>query len=551
MLAAILAVLVFAQVPGRPPSQRAAGAEDPDAPKGTAIIRGRITAIDTGRPLRRAQIRLSSTDYPQGRSTSTNARGEFEFKDLPPGRYSMNVTRSGYLAMQYGQRYYGELSKPLQVDEGRVVDKIDFALPRAGVIAGRVFDETGEPVSGVNIWVMRTEYFRGRRRAVAMGGSYRTDDIGQFRVSGVPPGEYTVMAWLPDTWTAGPEKQSFGYAPSYHPGTASYADALRVKVGPGQEASNVDVNLVAARTATLTGTAYKSDGSPLAGSSVSLSREVAGPSFSSSFGLKDASVAADGTWTLKNVAPGEYTLDVSSRDRPPERVSMPIVVQGTEVAGIALVTDAGGTISGQLITDDGQPLPPGRGRPRIAAEGIGPDRRPMMFMSGDENGVVKPDGAFTLSGVVGPALVRVTGLPSGWRVQQVDIGGDDYARKPLHPSSSQKINGVRVVITNKFPTVTGRVTTEDGQSAEGSVVLMPEDEAAWVDTGLLYRSRPDQTGTFRIESVRPGDYLAVAVENVESWQLQDPEYLATLRDRATRVTVRETQPITLMLKLAK
>jgi protocatechuate 3,4-dioxygenase beta subunit len=551
MLAAIIAALLLAQVPGRPPSQRAAGAEDPNTPKGTAVIRGRITAIDSGRPLRRAQIRLSSTDYPEGRSTSTNARGEFEFKDLPPGRYTVTVTRSGYLSMQYGQRYYGELSKPLQVDEGRVVDKVDFALPRAGVISGRVFDETGEPVSGVNVWVMRTEYFRGRRRAVAMGGSNRTDDIGQFRVSGVPPGEYTVMAWLPDTWTAGPEKQSFGYAPSYHPGTASYADALRVKVGPGQEASNVDVNLAMAPTATLSGTAYKSDGSPLAGSSVNLSREVAGPSFSTNFGLKDAPVNADGTWTMKNVSPGEYIIDVSSRDRPPERVSIPIVVQGTEVPGVALVTDGGGTISGQLVTDDGQPLPPGRGRPRIGAEGVGHDRQPMMFMSGDENGVVKPDGSFTLSGVVGPALVRVIGLPSGWRVQQVDIGGHDYAGKPLRPTSSQKIDGVRIVITNKFPTVTGRVTNEDGQPGEGSVVLMPEDDSAWVDTGLLYRARPDQTGTFRIESVRPGDYLAVAVENVESWQLQDPEYLATLRDRATRVTVHEGQPVQLMLKLAK
>ena len=551
MLAAIIAALLLAQVTGRPPSQRAAGAEDPNAPKGTAVIRGRITAIDSGRPLRRAQIRLSSTELPEGRSTSTNARGEFEFKELPAGRYSVNVTRSGYLSMQYGQRYYGELSKPLQVGDGRVVDKVDFALPRAGVVSGRVFDETGEPVSGVNVWVMRTEYFRGRRRAVAMGGSNRTDDIGQFRVSGVPPGEYTVMAWLPDTWTAGPEQQSFGYAPSYHPGTASYADALRVKVGPGQEASNVDVNLAMARTATLSGTAYKSDGTPLAGSSVGLSREVAGPSFSSNFGLKEAPVAADGAWTMKNVSPGEYNLNVSSRDRPPERASVPIVVQGTEVSGIALVTDGGGTVSGQVVTDEGQPLPPGRNRPRVWAEASGPDRQPMSLLSGDENGVVKPDGAFTLTGAIGPAFLRVMQLPSGWRVKQVETGGEDYSQKPLHPRSGQRIDNVRIVITDKFPVVTGHITDDQGKPSEGAVVLFPEDEATWVDTGTLYRARPDQAGTFRIEAVRPGDYLAVAVENVESWQLQDPEYLATLRDRATRVTVQEGQPVQLMLKLAK
>lgn len=551
MLAVLVAVTLLAQVPGRPPSQRAAGAEDPNAQKGTAVIRGRITAADSGRPLRRAQIRLSSTELAEGRSTSTNARGEFEFKELPAGRYSVNVARSGYLPMQYGQRYYGELSKPLQVDDGRVVEKIDFALPRAGVVSGRVFDETGEPFSGVNVWVMRTEYFRGRRRAVAMGGSNTTDDTGQFRISGVPPGEYTLMAWLPETWIAGPEKHSFGYAPSFYPGTASYADASRIKIAPGQEASTVDMNLVAARTATLSGTAYKSDGSPLAGASVNLTREVAGPSFSSNFGLQGAPVAADGTWTMKKVSSGEYTLDVSSRDRPPERASMPIVVQGTEISGIALITDGGGTVSGQVVTDDGQPLPMGRNRPRVVAEGVGPDRQPTSIMSGDENGVVKPDGTFTLTRALGPALVRILELPSGWRMKQIEIGGDDFSQKPVHPRSGQRIDNVRIIVTDKFPVVTGRVTDEEGKNSEGTVLLFPEDEATWVDTATLYPARPDQSGTFRIEAVRPGDYLAVAVENVERWQLQDPEYLATLRDRATRVTVREAQPVTLMLKLAK
>jgi hypothetical protein len=537
----VLTVLLLAQTPL--PAQAEV--------KGTATVRGRITASDTGRPLRRAQIRLSSLDQPQGRTTSTNIRGEYELKEVIPGRYTVSVTRSGYLSMQYGQRHYGEIAKPLQVDEGRVLERVDFVLPRAGVLSGRITDETGEPVSGASVWVMRTEYFRGRRRAVTMGQAANSDDTGHYRASGIPPGEYTVMAMLPATWVAGPEKQRHGYAPSYYPGTAAYRDAMRVKVGPGQEAPNLDFALVASRTAVLSGTAMKSDGTPLAGVSVGLSREVAGPTFSSNAMVADANVAADGTWTMKGVPPGEYTLDVSSRDRPPEQATTIIAVDGTDISGVSLVTDAGGTISGQVITDDGQPLPPSRSGPRVTAEGVGPDRRPMMFLSGDENGLVKADGTFVLSGVVGPALVRVVGFPSPWRVSRIDLGGDDYAQKPIRPSSHQKIGNVRIVVTNKYPTVMGRVTGDDGQPADASVVLMPEDEAAWVDTGLLYRARPDQSGVFRIEAVRPGDYLAVALEGVEGWQLQDPEYLATLRDRATRVTLREGQSQQIDLKIAR
>ena len=530
--------------------QRPAGMTAAEAPKGTAVIRGRVTAGDTGRPLRRAQIRVSSLEFPQGRTTSTNVRGEYELKDLPAGRYTINIGRSGYLPMQYGQRQYGELGKPLQVDEARVIEKLDFALPRAGVLSGRITDETGEPVSGVTIWVMRTEYFRGRRRAVPVGSSVATDDTGQYRVHSIPPGEYTVMAWLRDTWVAGPQKQTFGYATSYYPGTASYADAVKVKVGVGQETPNLDFGLVAARAATLSGTAVKSDGSPLAGVNVSLSREVAGPTSSSSFGLSGAPVAEDGSWTMKNVAPGEYTIEVSSRDKFPERVSMPIVVQGTDVSGIALVTNAGGILNGQVVTDDGQPLPQMPSKLRVSAETLGADARPMFFVSGDDNGMVDAQGDFSLRGVVGPAMVRVF-LPGAWRIKAVDVNGDDYAQKPLQLKSGERVDGVRIVITDKFPAVSGRVTDDEAKPVEGTVILMPEDEAKWTDGARLHRARPDQTGLFRIDGVRPDDYLAVALEFVEGWQLQDPEFLQTLRDRATRVTVREGQPVQLDLKVAR
>ena len=550
MLAALIAMTLLVGDPQVARPQRPAGAEDAAAPKGTSVLRGRVIAADTGKPLRRAQIRISALEFPDGRSTSTNVRGEYELKDLPEGRYTITVTRSGYLPMQYGQRRYGELGKPLQLDEGRTIERIDFTLPRAGVLTGRITDETGEPVGGVSVWVMRTEYFRGRRRAVPVAPNVVTDDTGTYRAGSVPPGEYTIMAWLRDTWVAGPEKHAFGYAPSYYPGTPTYADAIRVKVGVGQETPNLDFALVAGRAAMLSGTALKSDGTPLDSANVSLNREVAGPSMSSSYGLSGATVSSDGTWTMKNVPPGEYTLEVSSRDRPPERASLPIVVQGTEMSGIALVTDAGGTISGQVVTDDGQPLPRSQSKLRVMAEAIGPDRASMFFLSGEDNGMVDAQGDFTLRGVVGPAIVRL-GLPSGWRIKSVDVGGDDYAAKPLMPRSNQRIDGVRIVVTNKFPAITGRVTDDEGKPVEGTVILVPEDEAGWADTARLYRGRPDQTGLYRIDGVRPGEYLAVAVEYVQNWQLQDPEYLATLRDRATRITVREAQPQQIDLKVAR
>src|SRR4051812_763354 len=87
-----------AQLPPRDPRAAAATAT------GTAGIRGRIFAADSGKPLRRARIQIGSPALGDGRTTSTDADGRYEFKDLPAGRYNINVTRSGYLRLSYGQR---------------------------------------------------------------------------------------------------------------------------------------------------------------------------------------------------------------------------------------------------------------------------------------------------------------------------------------------------------------------------------------------------------------------------------------------------------------
>ena len=61
-------------------------------PKGTAIIRGYVTALTTGTPLRRAQVRAMSMDGTGGDGvTSTDAEGRFEIRELPAGRYSVTA----------------------------------------------------------------------------------------------------------------------------------------------------------------------------------------------------------------------------------------------------------------------------------------------------------------------------------------------------------------------------------------------------------------------------------------------------------------------------
>jgi protocatechuate 3,4-dioxygenase beta subunit len=169
---------------------------------GTAVIKGRITAADTGRPLRRARVTARAAELGQrGRDVSTDADGRYEIRDLPAGRYSLTVSRSSYLRLSYGQRRPLEQGKQLDVSNGQLLDNIHFALPKMSVIAGRVTDELGDPIEGANVFAMRMDYWQGRRRVVPASQVAQTDDVGQYRITGLMPGTYWVMATIRETWT--------------------------------------------------------------------------------------------------------------------------------------------------------------------------------------------------------------------------------------------------------------------------------------------------------------------------------------------------------------
>ena len=216
----------------------------------------------------------------------------FEFKDLPAGRYSISATRSGYLRLQTGQRRPGEPGRPIQLIDAQRVTNADFALPRSGSITRRITDELGDPLGDVSIFPAHWKYFRGKRRMVPVSGGgpfNRTDETGQFRITGLEPGEYFVLATSRTTWTVDDHPdEKIGFLPTYSGGTANPIEAQRIKLAMGQEASAGDFAMVPGRVATISGTATYSSGLPIAGESINMMQEFAGPGSSSSFGMQVA-----------------------------------------------------------------------------------------------------------------------------------------------------------------------------------------------------------------------------------------------------------------------
>jgi len=164
------------------------------APKGTAKIIGRIVSADSGNPIRRAQVRVSAPDARTNRMVTTDNQGRYEVGDLPAARYRVTISKAGYVTLEYGQARPFEAGKPLDVADGQVLDKIDFSLPRGSVIAGRITDEFGDPIADAQVQAMRYQFTNGQRQLVNAGRTAVSDDIGQFRIFGLMPGEYIVRA---------------------------------------------------------------------------------------------------------------------------------------------------------------------------------------------------------------------------------------------------------------------------------------------------------------------------------------------------------------------
>ena len=285
----------------------------------TAWISGRVVAAETGLPLRRATVSAMSTRPPEPPrrgmgftpprpyATRTDEDGRFTIRELPAGEYSLTVRRAGYVDQSFGQITPNTPPRRITLAEGAAIGPLDFQLLRGGVIAGRVVDESGEPAERVQVRVLRSQRFGGQSRFVGGGMSDMTDDQGHYRLFGLAPGEYMVVAEPNERrfMMGGQNIQGMDVdtIPTYGPGTVNPADAQKVAVQAGLETA-MDIQLVVAKVATVRGRVLTSSGEPMAGGMVRLM-----PTGGDFAGMgKGGPVMGEGRFEIDGVAPGTYTV---------------------------------------------------------------------------------------------------------------------------------------------------------------------------------------------------------------------------------------------------
>jgi hypothetical protein len=518
-------------------------AQTPDG----ARVEGVVVDMVSGAPVRRAVVQLRSSGSSQTSVESpeyaefTGPDGTFRFDRLPPGSYALSYSRTGYLQPRISTGYS---STAIRATAGETVKGLRYGLIPQSVVSGRVVDEEGDPVEGVQVSLLAFRYAGGMRRLTRLSETGTTNDRGEYRIARLAAGKYFLQA-SPERLTPGPALIAAArtpgaplatYASTFYPGAIDSAQALRVDLHAGQELSGIDIALQRTTMIRVAGRLIGADGAPMPHASLMLIS--AQSRLQTGFG---ASADETGNFVLNNVRSGSYILHAFSADN--QSLSVPLEAGSTDIAGFVVRASPAVSLRGSVTVED-------------AMRSLNLTSVSINLRSADTGATLamaRPaaDGTFSLENVSpGRYLADVLPGGSGGYVQSITVGGEEVRGRDFDVSAASE--GLRIVLRTDSATLNGTVDTQheaavhDERQGHPSVIVIPAD-ARLRGVDIVTPARISSNGSFAIAGLRPGEYLAMAFEDIDESQLQDPEFLAVLEPlaRSLQLAPGETQTVTL------
>lgn len=333
-------------------------------------VSGQVVQEPGGMPIRKVLVSVpknegsttfSSDRDPQNRYTTlTDAEGRFRLEGVQAGEYRLSLERNGFVTPTRRSRIYS--STLISLTAGQDLTGILLRMQPVGVVQGKIVDEEGDPMPGVSVIAMSPTTRNGFANAT-------TNDLGEYRLAGLPRGEYLILAQSTQELVVAGAKvdEARVYAPTYYPGTMDHSQASRIQVHPGDEAS-ASFNLVSTRTFTIRGSV---SGLPHRVShptpqprAETVSVEVTNSVFLEAADNQVAQqfsgvVVPDGHFEINGVLPGSYRAVITDQDGGTWRRLRPgqtIEVRNADVEGIQLVPEPTGELRGRFRMDDGPPM---------------------------------------------------------------------------------------------------------------------------------------------------------------------------------------------------
>lgn len=571
----------------------------PVVPRDTATLSGMVVNDeDPAQPVRRAILTLAGQSLRPSRSAITDDEGRFTFLGLPAGQFTLTVSRRAFVTSMYGAKRPGRPGTAITVADGARLSDITVKIWRGAVVAGTLRDESGVPVTGVEVRAVPARA-PGTLPSLSNNGA-TTNELGQFRIFGLEPGTYVVMAKpasgaqsanlaLTDAETeaalealrkrsAGalttggtppappvppPSQPPFDYAPVFFPGTPVLAQATVITLASGQTQDGIDFALQRVPTTVIEGTITRPDGTPAAGASLQLIlRRASGP-FSAVGRLElTATAATDGAFRIAQVLPGQYDLvvrapaDVRAPGVRPGYIAPPTTPQlfavsavataGSDIRGLGLRVGPGTPIRGRIVFESPTKAAP-KNLGRIAITLMPDNILPLPTTGtypGDqlrmpEPALVRADGTFEFAGVApGRYQVLVGSAPESWQPRSATVGGLDVLDGLLDVPSGGDISMI-VTFDDMQTNLSGRLETAAGEPvSDVFVIAFSVDRSTW---GVLSRRvkaiRPARDGTFAFTGLPAGDYHLSAVTDADPEDWESSAFLEQIVPASVKITL--------------
>ena len=501
------------------PAVTTAAAAQPSAtPAGEpATLAGRVVSSD-GSPLARATVSLGG---PAGTGIAvTDETGRFEFANLRAGIGMITAQRTGYTGIM------GHDWVMRRIAAGDHIDDVVVKLYAAAAISGRILDENGEPMEGLQVSAYPVDDKTGK--IIGTIGSVGTDDRGEFRIHSLWPEKFCVRAVSPRN-PAGKN-----YPALFYPGTPSLEAAVVFPVRPGDELT-ANFTLRPVKGVAVRGQVH---GATAGRTSVTLQQRASdlimmGNNFPLPSALSVAAdVRVDGSFELKNVPPGKYTVRAadppSPQATPPPAgrpVSRPAVKAGSaeveveqqDVEGVAITL----ADPQEMVTIKGSArceCPPGEKiRGGVMLNGVGNSASGTLGIGRS----MQDDLTFTLEAPVG-ARVYLSGSASTTSgaegtvfayMKSASLGDADVTEAEFTIARGMAATPLEVVFSPTCPRIDGVVVDADNKPvANAQVTGVPEERFRnrLGDYYLLEQTNPK--GEFSMRYARPGEYTLFAVE---------------------------------------
>jgi hypothetical protein len=529
-----------------------------ERPVGESVISGRVVFADTGRPVRRATVKLyTDMKHSPKRTTVANVRGEFRFSEVAAGSYfvvaeapGLLFPRSSFVINEFGISSDADVDHTRVTVDGKNSVRCEVRGVRAGSISGIITYADKEPVVNGRIVLFR------RKNGVVVpffSEAEQTNDRGMYRVDGLPDGEYFVGVM---TGKISSDKLSRledkGVPTAFYPGVVSLSEAKAIQIQSGSEAEGISLTLADEPLRQISGVVkWRPNGTVVRSAALTLRRKDeprVDLSLSSLFQTmsrddnEDSGFFRDiglisraypsfseaneqGEWKFSDLPPGTYEVtafgspprkdkkattdpaDVEDDGRrqeiDPNRVAfrkIEVTVADEDKKNITIELTEANRILGNVVCEEPTPV--------VVALMVDQRGGNELLMSIPR--ITNPDGTFIIENAPAGEVILDAHAPANrdLYVKSITLGSQDLWREPLVVSEGAEVSGVRITVGQGLATLTGRVQAQDDGSpaAGGGVLLIKSDSKLWHLRSARVVAMTNAAGEFRLKCA-PGDYL--------------------------------------------